>query len=196
MSFPTDWYRHTDAPEFTICSWCYVDHILGTQFKESFRSEQLTDGKPLLQDHAHEKKEFPSFWTDVRKLANEKFCEDNGIEDGVWSSLPSDPSDFGLCTGCYNANDILSGQDGAKPAASQVLNATSLFRNSAGMLQEITYGSTHMYGIAGVGYSFANQNILQGAMYGQQAAATGASVASGASTLLVGQFRRRWGAVV
>ncbi|KAI0602035.1 hypothetical protein F4775DRAFT_296738 [Biscogniauxia sp. FL1348] len=46
ITFETDWYQHPEAPDFPVCSRCYVDHIYGTRFQNAFRRERPSDGKP------------------------------------------------------------------------------------------------------------------------------------------------------
>ncbi|KAI1074249.1 hypothetical protein F5B20DRAFT_586480 [Whalleya microplaca] len=46
ITFATDWYWHPKAPEFLICSRCYVDHIHRSRFRDAFVNSELTDGKP------------------------------------------------------------------------------------------------------------------------------------------------------
>ncbi|KAI3324450.1 hypothetical protein HD806DRAFT_522230 [Xylariaceae sp. AK1471] len=61
MSFSTDWYWHLEAPEFFICSRCYVDHIYAKKFQDEFQSARFTDGKsrvcrfgkPRMKDYIH-----------------------------------------------------------------------------------------------------------------------------------------------
>jgi hypothetical protein len=48
MLFSTDWYWHLEAPDFFICSRCYVDHIWTTKFQDEFQSAKYTDGKPRV----------------------------------------------------------------------------------------------------------------------------------------------------
>ncbi|SPO05576.1 uncharacterized protein DNG_08263 [Cephalotrichum gorgonifer] len=76
-----------------------------------------------------------------------------------------------------------------------MLNTSSSFYLSMGQIQEISMPSACTYGMAGVGYGFANQNSLQGAIYGQQAMAVGQQAANPSRTLLVGELERQWRAV-
>ncbi|KAI0968096.1 hypothetical protein F4678DRAFT_202179 [Xylaria arbuscula] len=46
MTFSTDWYWHPEAPEYLICSRCYVDHIYGSRYRAAFQKAQLNDSKP------------------------------------------------------------------------------------------------------------------------------------------------------
>ncbi|KAL7621797.1 hypothetical protein AAE478_007296 [Parahypoxylon ruwenzoriense] len=48
VNFATDWYYHSDVPEFLICSRCYVDNICRTKFRDSFKSQRSTDEKPRI----------------------------------------------------------------------------------------------------------------------------------------------------
>ncbi|KAI1867422.1 hypothetical protein JX265_000739 [Neoarthrinium moseri] len=46
VTFETSWYSHSAAPDFFICSRCYVDHIATTQFRNIFRCSTFSDNKP------------------------------------------------------------------------------------------------------------------------------------------------------
>ncbi|KAJ9144063.1 Integral membrane protein [Pleurostoma richardsiae] len=46
MTFPTTWYFHSSAPEFFICSWCFVEHIYTSRFQDQFVGTILNDEKP------------------------------------------------------------------------------------------------------------------------------------------------------
>ncbi|TDZ46946.1 hypothetical protein CTRI78_v008779 [Colletotrichum trifolii] len=48
VTFATTWYTHPTAPDFTICSRCYEDHLLGTRFEHDFRGKTLDDHKPRV----------------------------------------------------------------------------------------------------------------------------------------------------
>ncbi|KAI0382332.1 hypothetical protein F5Y04DRAFT_53174 [Hypomontagnella monticulosa] len=361
------WFVPKTGPDgLVLCSGCYCDEVLHTGEEAKWEvSEKFTDAADaqvrcamgifsikMAMARAQETKDFQSFWTAVHKLSNVKFClDDEGIEDGVWYSLPSDPQDFAICAGCYVAiaeplgvarffvrkrepqpegvkwrccfslghprigqfvprllelyfthdptsleefasvyasilpcprdEDVKNRrwygwmdcticpecyQDFAKrgPLAAKMdliskaleesticemysprmrklytecsdtsppdpapllrfsvqrrlvwmqtvpqmrtlliqakigldqqrfLNATSSFYNNAGMLQDITYGSPYTYGAPGVGYGFANANLLQGAMYSQQAFQVANNAAGPDKVFLVGQLERRW----
>ncbi|KAI1429699.1 hypothetical protein F5Y12DRAFT_781715 [Xylaria sp. FL1777] len=46
VTFSTDWYWHPEAPEYLICSRCYVDHIHCSKYQGAFQSSRFNDGKP------------------------------------------------------------------------------------------------------------------------------------------------------
>ncbi|KAI0505758.1 hypothetical protein F5B22DRAFT_626696 [Xylaria bambusicola] len=48
VTFTTDWYYHPEASKYLICSRCYVDHIHGTKFQDTFHRSRFDDGKPRL----------------------------------------------------------------------------------------------------------------------------------------------------
>lgn len=77
----------------------------------------------------------------------------------------------------------------------QFLNTTSTFYNTMGMVEQTLYGNTHTYGMAGVGHGYANMNLLQGAMYNQQAMGIGTTAAGPGSVMIVGQLEQKWRAV-
>ncbi|KAI1092034.1 hypothetical protein F5B19DRAFT_455988 [Rostrohypoxylon terebratum] len=366
LTYGRKWFVPKIGPEgLVLCAGCYCDQVIHTGEEPKWEvAENYTDttGKyamcgmgifsiRIAMSRAHETKNYESFWTAVHKVAREKFCEDDGIEDGVWYSFPSDPTNFGICARCFvgiaepldvsrffvrkretqpsgtkwrccfsvvhprfkqfmqqllemyytltshtfsefasvyasmpvcprdedakdkrwygwtdcticpecyhefarhtplaakmaldntplqtaamcemysprmrnlyrECSDALPADPGpllsysvqrrvvwaetvpqmrmmlfrAKMALNQqsLLNATSAFYNSAGMLQEITMGSSHTYGAAGVGYGYANMNLFQGAMYGKQAMAVSSSAVNGGMIMLVGQLEQRW----
>ncbi|KAI0851215.1 hypothetical protein F5Y00DRAFT_251833 [Daldinia vernicosa] len=369
LTYGRKWFVPKHGPEgLVLCSGCYCDRVIHTGEEALWEiDEKLTkayDTKVrcslgvfsirMAMARAHDINDFQVFWRSVHKLANEKFCDDDGIEDGIWYSLPSNPPNFGICAGCYVAiaepldisrffvpkrdaqpagmkwqccfslahprfrqfmprllemyhthdptsfdkfasvycsipvcprdedaqnkywygwtdcticpecyhdfaqqsplaakmelnNTLLETStmcemysprmrdlyikcsEASPPDARELLtcsvqrrlvwiqtvpqmrmmifraklalnqqrflNVTSSHYNQVGMLQDITYGHTHTYGAAGVGYGYANGNLLQGAVYAQQAAQAGASAASGSAVLLVRQLEQQWRAV-
>ncbi|KAI2778332.1 hypothetical protein F4815DRAFT_246432 [Daldinia loculata] len=369
LTYGRKWFVPKHGPEgLVLCSGCYCDQVIHTGEEALWEvDEKLTkayDTKVrcsmgvfsirMAMARAHDINDFQVFWRSVHKLANEKFCDDDGIEDGIWYTLPSDPPNFGLCAGCYvtiaeslNISRFFVPKRDAQPAGTKwqccfsishprfrqfmprllemyhthdptsfdkfasvycsipvcprdedaqnkhwygwmdcticpecytdfaqqsplaakmelnntlletstmcemysprmrdlyikyseasppdvrellacsvqrrlvwiqtvpqmrmmlfrakmalnqqrFLNVASSHYNQAGMLQDITYGHAHIYGAAGVGYGYANENLLQGAVYAQQAAQAGASAASGSAVLLVGQLEQQWRAV-
>ncbi|KAI0405165.1 hypothetical protein F4802DRAFT_615118 [Xylaria palmicola] len=48
VTFATDWYWHPEAPDFLVCSRCYVDHIHGTRHQLAFRNARPADGRPRV----------------------------------------------------------------------------------------------------------------------------------------------------
>ncbi|GKT40455.1 uncharacterized protein ColSpa_00636 [Colletotrichum spaethianum] len=48
VAFCTTWYTHPTAPDFSICSRCYEDHLVGTRFEHDFRGKVCDDSKPRV----------------------------------------------------------------------------------------------------------------------------------------------------
>ncbi|KAF4777984.1 hypothetical protein HER10_EVM0011252 [Colletotrichum scovillei] len=48
VTFCTTWYTHPTAPDFSICSKCYEDHLVGTRFEHDFRGKICDDNKPRV----------------------------------------------------------------------------------------------------------------------------------------------------
>lgn len=51
--------------------------------------------------HPVSKEEFPKYWDAICKIGDRKLCEDDGIVNGVWYTLPSNPNTFGICGACF-----------------------------------------------------------------------------------------------
>ncbi|OAQ74223.2 hypothetical protein VFPPC_01771 [Pochonia chlamydosporia 170] len=45
VSFPLDWFAHSSAHSFTICSRCYVDHIHDSPFRSEFTVKRSLEGE-------------------------------------------------------------------------------------------------------------------------------------------------------
>lgn len=369
LTYGKKWFIPKNGPEgLVLCLACYCDQAIHTgeeakweaadswtrQYDKYVRCGIGIFSIKMAMASGHENKDFSTFWTAVRKLSNEKFCEDDGIENGVWYTLSSDPSNFGVCAGCYvaiaeplNVSRFFVRKREAQPAGTkwrccfsvahprfrqfitqllelyhthdltsfdkfasvyastpvcprdqdeknrrwygwddcticpecyhdfgrhsplaakmdlnntlletnrmcelysprmrslykkcseanppdqvplleysaqrrlvwaqtvpqmrmmlfrarmalnqqQVLNATSSFYNNMGMMEEITMPSLHTYSAAGVGYGYANMNLLQGAKYGQQAMNITMNAANGNSVFIVRQLEQQWRAV-
>jgi hypothetical protein len=106
------------APGLVLCAACYSDQVThsGEEHKWEVAPGLSRSGDHkarcamgsmfnirILMAQAHEKKDFTVFWNAVDKLGREKVCEDDGITDGVWYTLPSNLSKFGICAVCYAA---------------------------------------------------------------------------------------------
>ncbi|KAH8164143.1 hypothetical protein CIB48_g4118 [Xylaria polymorpha] len=57
----------------------------------------------VLIAQANQEENWSLFWNTVVRLEREKTCEVEGIVDGVWYTLPSNPGGFGVCSACYIA---------------------------------------------------------------------------------------------
>lgn len=103
-------------PGLVMCSACYSDYVVhsGEEHKWQVAAalSQLTDHKArcargskiairFLFAQAHVKKDFALFWNAISKASLEETCDEQGIADGVWYTLPSNPSEFRVCASCY-----------------------------------------------------------------------------------------------
>ncbi|KAI1655993.1 hypothetical protein F4813DRAFT_381825 [Daldinia decipiens] len=92
------WLVPKRGPEgLVLCSGCYYDRVIHTG------EEALCEVDEKLTK-AYDSKVWCSmgvFWRSIYKLANEKCCDDDGIEDGIWYTLPPNPLNFGICARCY-----------------------------------------------------------------------------------------------
>ncbi|KAI1175862.1 hypothetical protein F4777DRAFT_548904 [Nemania sp. FL0916] len=110
------WLVPRAGPQWLIlCFTCYCDYVIhtGEESKWDFAQGLTRDHKvrcargsfniQMLMAQAQDTKNFAMFWDAVRRLDYEKPCEDDGIVDGVWYTLPSKPRDFGVCGSCHVA---------------------------------------------------------------------------------------------
>ncbi|KAI0105005.1 hypothetical protein GGR51DRAFT_200880 [Nemania sp. FL0031] len=96
----------------TFCAACFHDRIMHSG--EEAKWEQARTGPDtvrcafssmvglqVLLSQAREKENWAIFWDGLAKMAREKPCDENGIVDGVWYTLPSNPPDVMVCAACY-----------------------------------------------------------------------------------------------
>lgn len=113
VAFQVDWFHHTAAPDFPICSKCYVDKIYDTQFRDAFKLTKYPEKKPRKCLFGTKRiKEI--FWPAVissgsltamidfmQKRQNIKNCpEDNLTEGDGWYMTPDIPHST-FCQACY-----------------------------------------------------------------------------------------------
>ncbi|KAI0534471.1 hypothetical protein GGR58DRAFT_482800 [Xylaria digitata] len=116
VPYGRNWFVPKGGPQgLVLCAACYCDHVIHSGEEGRWEIAQgLTRSSDhrvrcargvfnirILMAQAHEKKDFALFWNAVDKLNREKVCDDGGIVDGVWYTLPSNPKDFGVCGACY-----------------------------------------------------------------------------------------------
>ncbi|KAF2971602.1 hypothetical protein GQX73_g1996 [Xylaria multiplex] len=116
VPYGRNWFVPKGGPQgLVLCAACYCDHVIhsGEEGKWEIAQGLTRSGDHrvrcargvfnirILMAQAHEKKDFALFWNAVDKLNHEKACDDGGIVDGVWYTLPSNPKDFGVCGACY-----------------------------------------------------------------------------------------------
>ncbi|KAI1743010.1 hypothetical protein F4680DRAFT_410788 [Xylaria scruposa] len=96
---------------FILCAACYYDQVLHTGEEGKWEVAQGLRNKVrcargvynirIIMALADQKKDWRLFWDVITRLEREKTCEDDGIVDGVWYTLPSNPMDFCVCSACY-----------------------------------------------------------------------------------------------
>ncbi|RSL64327.1 hypothetical protein CEP54_004817 [Fusarium duplospermum] len=117
MDMELDWFIHPSAPEFFICSRCYVDHIYNTQFQSSFRMVHFEAGqkrkcffstkrmKNTLWPEAVSSSSLSNAVEFMQKRQRIPHCTDAEIRPGAsWYTSPSIPGAT-FCAACYE--DIL-----------------------------------------------------------------------------------------
>lgn len=50
---------------------------------------------------SHQVNDYSIFWNTIDKLTRVPACNPDGIKDGEWFTLPSNPDEFGICKACY-----------------------------------------------------------------------------------------------
>lgn len=132
MDMELDWFIHPSAPEFLICSRCYVDHIYNTQFQSSFRMVHLGAGqqrkclfgtkrmKDKLWPEAVSSSSLSNAVEFMQRRQSIPHCTDSEIGPGAsWYTSPSIPNAT-FCAACYE--DILM----TSPFASNFTLSTGL----------------------------------------------------------------------
>ncbi|TRX91653.1 hypothetical protein FHL15_007435 [Xylaria flabelliformis] len=106
------WFVPKAGPRgFVLCAACFSDQVLHTGEEGKWEVAQGLRNKihcargiyniRIIMALADQKKDWRLFWDVVTRLEREKTCEEDGIVDGVWYTLPSNPRDFGVCSACY-----------------------------------------------------------------------------------------------
>ncbi|KAK5626535.1 hypothetical protein RRF57_002250 [Xylaria bambusicola] len=111
--FGRKWFVPKAGPQgLILCAACYCDYVIGTgqeskwvaapdfPIGEDVRCARGWFNNRILMSKASETKYYAMFWDTVRRLYTEKPCEDEGIVDGVWYTLASNPKGFGVCEAC------------------------------------------------------------------------------------------------
>lgn len=118
-SFGKKWFQPISGPDSIIsCAACYCDQVIHTGEESKWRiAPGLTEARDMqvrcslggrfnirvAMAQAHEIKDFTVFWNTIRRLESHKTCEDDGVQDAVWWTLPHDPKGFQVCGACYIA---------------------------------------------------------------------------------------------
>ncbi|KAM0428533.1 hypothetical protein ACHAPT_006893 [Fusarium lateritium] len=113
MSIELDWFVHPSAPEFLVCSRCFVDHIWNTQFRSSFRIVHLgaeQQRKCSFGSRRMKDKLWPAAVSSsslnnavefMQKRQRIPHCTDSEIRSGAsWYTSPNIPN-AAFCAACY-----------------------------------------------------------------------------------------------
>lgn len=118
LSHGKKWFIPKNGPEeLVLCAACYCDQVIHTgeeakrkaveswtrEYDKYVKCATGVFSMKMAMASGHEFKDFSVFWTAVDKLSREKYCDDVGVEDGIWYTLPSNPNNFGVCARCYVA---------------------------------------------------------------------------------------------
>jgi hypothetical protein len=122
VSFGRSWYvpkPETGAGGIMLCYACFCDSVAGSGAEEQWewsaelsRSYKVTyqarcavgsafNMRILLAATYDKEKSAVNVWDQVVKLSTVKPCDPEGIADGTWYTLPSQPKEFGVCAACY-----------------------------------------------------------------------------------------------
>ena len=123
------WFVPKEGPRgLMFCTACYCDQVLGTgeevKWKEAtelknvkrheVRCAMAQTNVKICMARAEEIKNYSRFWNAVHKLANSErpktanepllfqqdLCKREGVKDGEWYTLKSNPDEFGICKSC------------------------------------------------------------------------------------------------
>ncbi|KAI1758466.1 hypothetical protein F4782DRAFT_525163 [Xylaria castorea] len=108
------WFVPAAGPRgLVLCAACYYDQVSHTGEEGKWEIAQGLGHKVrcargaynvrILMALADQQKNWQLFWDVVSRLEREKTCEEDGIVDGVWYTLLSNPRDFDVCSACYIA---------------------------------------------------------------------------------------------
>ncbi|KAH8204476.1 hypothetical protein TruAng_001392 [Truncatella angustata] len=114
-----NWFQPIAGPAgIIICASCYFDHVVHSGEESKWHvAPGLTEANDmqvrcsmggrfnirLVMARAHEVKDFSVFWDAMKKLENHPLCQDEGIHDAQWWTLPNQPEEFQICGACYDA---------------------------------------------------------------------------------------------
>ncbi|KAF4459047.1 hypothetical protein FALBO_14207, partial [Fusarium albosuccineum] len=112
-SHPQYWFFHAAAPDFTICSRCYVDHIYDTRFRDAFTKAYYSDKvkrrcrfesrrvKDTLFPAAIESGSLSECIAFMEKRMTIKDCpQQNEMEGESWYMTPNIPLST-ICPACF-----------------------------------------------------------------------------------------------
>ena len=107
-----DWFVHSAAPEFLICTKCYVDQIYNTQFRSTFRLVHLSSQAPrkcsfssrrikdALWLAAVSSSNLSNVVSFMQKRQAIPHCRGLAIQAGIWYTSPDIPNST-FCPACY-----------------------------------------------------------------------------------------------
>lgn len=107
-----DWFIHPSAPNYLICTKCYVDHIWNTQYRSSFQHVHLSREphrrchfgrrrmKDVLWPAAVSSSNLNSVVAFMQQRQNIAHCPGQNTMSGTWYTSPSIPNTT-FCPACY-----------------------------------------------------------------------------------------------
>lgn len=123
-STPQHWFVHPSAPEFTICAWCYVEHMYDTRFRDSFTKVYCDDEhqrrcrfssrrlRDTLFPEAVNSGSLDDCITFMKKRMSTRDClEQVQTEGDAWYASPDIPNNT-ICEACFE--DDINGTAFAK----------------------------------------------------------------------------------
>ncbi|ETS78568.1 hypothetical protein PFICI_10630 [Pestalotiopsis fici W106-1] len=117
-TFGRKWFQPVSGPkDLVVCAACYCDEVIHTGEEPKWTIVPgLTEARDthircalggqfnikIAMARAQEKKDFSCFWDAVKKLEWHPPCEEAGVVDTEWWTLPGDPLGFQVCGACYS----------------------------------------------------------------------------------------------
>lgn len=116
-SFGRKWFQPVSGPkDLVVCAACYCDDVIhtGEELKWTI-APGLTEASEtkircalggrfnlkIAMARAHQAKDFSYFWVAAQRLGSHPSCEDMGVVNAEWWTLPGDPQGFQVCGACY-----------------------------------------------------------------------------------------------
>ncbi|KAK6212554.1 hypothetical protein LQW54_005139 [Pestalotiopsis sp. IQ-011] len=116
-SFGRKWFQPASGPkDLVVCAACYCDEVIhtGEELKWTIAPglTEASDTKircalggrfnlKIAMARAHQAKDFSYFWVAAQRLGSHPPCEDMGVVNAEWWTLPGDPQGFQVCGACY-----------------------------------------------------------------------------------------------
>uniref|UniRef100_A0A8H7K5M6 Integral membrane protein n=1 Tax=Bionectria ochroleuca TaxID=29856 RepID=A0A8H7K5M6_BIOOC len=109
------WFMPKEIRGLAACPACFCDQVLWTD--EDAKWREVTEWKvdrrqratccfaqlnlKLCIERAHDLEDYSGFWAAAKRLSHVPVCSPQGIKNGQWYTLRSDPTDFRMCKACH-----------------------------------------------------------------------------------------------